>query len=155
MNFFNLVAAICTITGLQACASMDMNKQLNEKISKESSIKSRKDLDAKATGLMANAPGLSGQQRQRMNAIKAQLNSKLKDLNEESLKLRSLLLQDVIASGDRTQEVNAVKNRLRANSTARIDAIFNAVDQANDVLGRNELISEAMDMQVMEDEAQF
>ncbi|MGZ3653204.1 MAG: hypothetical protein ACXVB9_15160 [Bdellovibrionota bacterium] len=156
MRTFILPTILCLIgAGLQSCASTELNQRLDEKVARESTIKSRKDLDAKAAGLMINTPGLSDQQRERMKTMKTQLQAKLKALNGDSLKLRALLIQDVLSPGNPVQEINEVKKRLRKNSQARIDAIFSAVDEANDVLGRNQLIEEAMDLQEMQDDSQY
>jgi hypothetical protein len=155
MNLLKRSALLFLVaSALQSCASAELNQKLDEKVNAESDVKTRKDLDAKATGILKNTPGLTPAQRAQISELKATLQERLKTLNTESLKLRALLLEDVLAGGDHSDEIRDVKNRLRKNSQARIDTIFQAVDQANDLLGRSQLIRDAMDLQMMEDESQ-
>lgn len=136
---------------LTACSSAELNRSLDEKVARESAIHSQADLDAKATRLMANAPGLTESQRERLAKLKSDLRVRLKQLGGESLKLRSLLVEDILGPPDKAAEIEAVKARLRGNAKARIEAIFASIDEANDVVGRSTLMHEAMDLQMMDD----
>ena len=156
MRFIKLSVLTIFITGaLQSCASADLNRRLDERVTQETDVYTQKDLDAKTSSLMKGTPGLSEAQRARMAALKAKIQGRLRELNSESRKLRELLIQDLLSPQDKSGEILSIRDSLRLNSKARIDAIFSAVDKANDVLGRTKLLQEAMDLQMVEDESNF
>ena len=52
------------------------------------------------------------------------------------MKLRALLIQDTLASADNSDEVALVKERLKNIENKRLSFVFDAVEQANSILGR-------------------
>jgi hypothetical protein len=156
MTFLKLASlALFVATALTSCASADLDRKLDERLARSPDIRTRKDLDAKVTALLDKTPGLSPKQRSALNDLRASTQTKLRDLNQESLKLRGLLVDDLLARDSRAPEIETLKARLRKLSKERVDVLFGAVNGANEILGRNALVREAMDLQLMEDETPF
>lgn len=131
------VMAVLSFTGLlNGCAHARLEKQIDEKMAQESSIKTHADLLAEGTDMIRSASGLTEEQRQKLTRLKADTESQLDPLREQSLKLRALLVQDLLATPYNEDEVELIKNRLSAIEDRRLDVMFSAVTNANQILGR-------------------
>ena len=104
----------CAAVAFSSCASITLDQQLDEKLAREPSKISRADLDAKITALAKTTPGLTPQQRERLLSVKAGVQKKLAENNSESLRLRSLLLKDILAPGENSREVAMLKTHVVA-----------------------------------------
>ena len=121
---------------LGGCASARMNRNLDAKLASESVSLRRVDLDAQASQLIDGMSALSLEKRASLIALKESVRSELDRDTEHSLQLRSVLMKDVISLADNTEEVEVIKQRLRKVENARLTTLFNAIDQANAVLGK-------------------
>jgi len=117
------------------CAST-RNKVLDEKISKESAISSRADLQAEAKSSVDNDVNLSAEQKEKLTKLRVSISSQLDKINKESLELRSVLMKDVLSSKYNRKEVSMIKNRMRKLEDRRLSTIFDGADKANVILGR-------------------
>jgi hypothetical protein len=128
--------AVSGLLLLQGCAHGALEKKIDEKISLETPINSRADLNIEAGSLIQNAPGLTDDQRSRLSVLRVQTSSALAQLTEQSLRLRDLLIHDVVSQSYDPDEVQAIKSRLKGIEEKRLSLMFDSVDQANVILGR-------------------
>src|SRR4051812_48398290 len=117
------IVVILAATLLPSCASTDLNRRLDDRLAEEGSIKTRKDLDSKASALLQQTPGLTASQRDRLAGLKSSVQEKLQANSKESLKLRALLVEDVLSPGDHSAEIAELKSRLRKLARERVNTI--------------------------------
>lgn len=153
LSYRRALAALALLS-LSACATTNLEERLDQKIARQDSIQTPRDLDTKAAQMLAATPGLTGPQKQSLATLKSATGAKLKANSRESLKLRALLVEDLLSPNDHLAEIDAVKKRMRQLADERIETIFRAVNQANDLIGRSGLIREAMDLQMIQDETE-
>jgi hypothetical protein len=95
---------------------------------------------------IASTPGITEDQRAKLVVIQKTTEGKLDKLRQESLKMRELLIQEVVRTdGYNDNEVNRIKSRLKDVEGKRLTTLFKALDQANDVLGHQTQRKQVMD----------
>ena len=129
--FFGLLAGLSL---LQGCASTTQ-KKLDEKLSMEKEVPTQAELSKEAGQLIEKAPGLSAEQRAKLASVRDKLQREITAMRDESLKLRSILLKDVISANYDQDEVNLIKQRLESVEKKRLSTIFDSIREANAILG--------------------
>ncbi len=127
-----VLAGFATILAA-GCATSD--KQLDEKLKAEPPVKNRADLQNQAGGMVKDS-NLSADQKARLGQLQKETQAKLDLVQEESLKLRSLLIKDMLTSPFNSDEVDAIKSRMRKVEDHRLAIFFDTVDRANEIIGR-------------------
>jgi len=125
-----------TLITLQGCAHTLVEKRIDEKLTQEKGFNTSNDLKLEATLLIEKAPGLNSKQKENLRELRDSMSAQMESLRIESLKLRALLIQDTLASADNSDEVALVKERLKNIENKRLSFVFDAVEQANSILGR-------------------
>jgi len=120
---------------LQGCAHSAIDQSIDDKMARQSSVKNRADLNNEAGGLIQNAPGLVEAQRKQLSDLRTKTSAAMADLSDQSLRLRGVLIQEVVALDCDLEEVQAIKDRLKRIEDKRLSIMFDAVDQANSILG--------------------
>jgi hypothetical protein len=151
----SLISGSVLVLALVGCSSAQENRALDQKVSQQGDVTSSADLTHKLKSLDRHTPGLTPDKQAKLQSIQQRTRAKLDANREESLKVRALLIQDVLAAKPNQKEINAAKSRLKQLSKDRIDAIFTAADDTNEALGRNEMMREATDLQFVEDDFNF
>jgi PBP1b-binding outer membrane lipoprotein LpoB len=121
---------------LQGCAHSAAERHVDQEVAQETAVKSRSDIGAEAGALIQTAPGLSDDQRARLSAVRASTHAQLDELGAQSLKLRALLVKDLISTDYNEDEVELIKKRIKKLENKRLSVIFGAVEQTNSILGR-------------------
>jgi hypothetical protein len=117
------------------CSSPAVERELGQKVSQESSIKTQGDLSLHSDQLLKENLRLSNDQRQQLMALKKEAQLLTAKQNSESLKLRSVLIKDMLSANYNHSEVSLIKNKLRKTESNKIDILLNAVKKANIILG--------------------
>ena len=128
-----ILYATALVLALVGCSSTE--KKVDQAMADQSQVKSQADLRAHADSMIATTPGLSDDQRSKLTQLGDSTRAKLDNVRTESLQLRSALIHNVIASYNKS-EVYAMKRRMKKLEDKRLSIIFNAVDEANKILGR-------------------
>lgn len=131
-----LILAMPILSMLQGCAHSVVEKQLDEKLERETVVKSRSDLMGETDHLIKTAPGLSEDQRTRLLGLRDSTRAQSDRLREESLKLRSVLVKSLVSINYDQEETDLVKTRIRNLEHERLSLFFRTVRQANEILGR-------------------
>ena len=121
--------------GAVSCAS-NSAKLVDQELATEAPVKDRQQLKTKIGQLIENTPDLSGSQKKELYALREKTDQKITSANEESLKLRSLLINRIISQADNSDEVNELKGRIYDVEKKRIQAIFDAINECNHILGK-------------------
>lgn len=129
---FGLVAGISL---LQGCAHT-AEKVLDDKLANEKDLANRAALRAESRQAIETTPGLSADQRGKLDSIRQMLSHELDKLREESWKLRGILVKDMISPAYDEDEVALIKERLRTVEKQKLSAIFKSLDKVNEIMGR-------------------
>ena len=133
-----ILALILTggVIALQGCAHGSANRRLDEKVVEEAEIKNSADVSAEARSAIDAAPGLSDDQRARLRVLGDSTREQLNNLKNQSLKLRAVLVEDLVSSNYDPNEVDLIKKRIKDVENKKVGLTFDAVDKANGILGR-------------------
>ena len=124
------------LAGLSAAGCSTTSKNLDAKIAQEPAIKNRQELKDEAARLIENDKELSSEQKTRLSALRSQLSAQLDDISIQSLRLRSVLVEEILSPNYSMDEVSLIKGRLKGLEDKRLSLMFNGIDQANSILGR-------------------
>jgi uncharacterized membrane protein len=126
---------------LGGCASTQTEKQLDEKISQEPAL-NQADLAKETKTQIDTATGITENQRTQLTELRRATNRQTKEISEESLKLRSVLVKELISPNYDADMVSLIEKKLRKLEDKRLSVIFNAVEKVNDILGRQAQLRE-------------
>jgi hypothetical protein len=128
---------------MNGCAHARMEKQIDDKVAQENVVKNRADLRAESADLIRRTSGLTEEQRQSLNRLKVETSAQLDTLSTGSLKLRAVLIHDLLQTPYNEDEVELIKERLTKIEDQRLTTMFSAVTQANQILGRQAMQNRA------------
>lgn len=131
MRLTTATLSLCLTTCLQKTS-----EKLDEKISLRPVISDASELGNKTTELIESVSGLTETQRNLLTQIKNKSEMEIKFLNESSLKLRSLLYEDLFAKKFDRREVELLKGRIRSVEKKKVDLMLIAVERAATILGK-------------------
>lgn len=134
-----LVIALVSLSlgAITGCSHNDIDKRIDDKLAAEPSVGNREALHSEADRLIDAATDLSAAQKAQLKNLGDRTRARTDELVRESLKLRSLLVKDVMSPQYDVTEVRGLQHRLKANSEERLNLLFEAVEKANVILGRN------------------
>ena len=121
---------------LVGCAEKAINRDIDEKIRVEPKIKNVTQLRDEITHLFSNLPNLTQEQKQRLTELKETTYSKMNNLQEVSLKLRAILIKDVLSNEDLTDEIQMIKDRMRDIDHRKLELTFSSIEHADHILGK-------------------
>lgn len=137
-NCFGLLAAgLMGVFFAQGCSHGALDKKIDEEVAQESTVKTHNDLTNEGTQVLNSAQGLSAEQKQKLKDLRTSVTGQLADIYEKSLRLRSVLIKDLVAKDYNEDEVELIKSRIKYNEDKRLSLMFEAVDKAKTILGRN------------------
>ncbi|MDR3608576.1 MAG: hypothetical protein P4M08_14530 [Oligoflexia bacterium] len=133
-----LLVAIGSALGiqLQGCATSALDKKVDAEVAQED-VKTHAELRTESGQLIESTPGLTADQRVKLVALRDATRADLDSLYSQSLKLRAVLIKDLITTNYNEDEVELIKKRIKDNENKRLTVTFNAVEQANKILGRD------------------
>jgi len=117
----------------QGCATTDMDRDLNKKLTQEPTIPNTAVLSKEAQATINDDNQLTPDQKAALTKLHAETTAKLNELREQALQLRNVLLNDFVAEND--QEIDVIHDRLKYNYSQRVSVLFGAVAKANKIIG--------------------
>ncbi|MGZ3725692.1 MAG: hypothetical protein ACXWQQ_07820 [Pseudobdellovibrio sp.] len=130
-----IVLSVLTLT-LAGCATAEKKEKLEEKVVTEQNISGRKELRSKVDQMIQSANDLTDDQKQKLTALFKQTRTDAGQMREESLKLRAVLIQDVLAEKYNRGEVNLIKQKLSSISKRQLALTYKTIDKVNEIMGR-------------------
>jgi len=118
------------------CAHGAMEQNLDAKLAQETAVHNRTDLRKEATQLVKLVPGLSEEQRTKLSNLRESTRVQMDDLSTRSLRLRSLMLKDLLSATDNGDELDLIKQRLKDVENSRLNLILSSVEEASRILGK-------------------
>lgn len=119
------------------------DKRVDQQVSNEK-IQTNQQLRTEAKQIIEETPGLSPDQRSRLDSLRIQTQNDMAALNAESVKLRAVLIENVFSKKERSVEVKTIKSRLKKVEDKKLEVTFNAVDKAYTILGKQAVDNQRM-----------
>ena len=120
--------------GLSGCVQSEI-KTLDKKVKAESEITDSKQLQSEATKIIDQS-SLTPEKKDQLKSLQSRTGQKLDSLLEDSLKLRELLVKDVVAKQYNRAEVHLIQKKMKAVEDQRMAVILGTIDEANRIIGR-------------------
>ncbi len=131
---FLMLAAPALI--LNACNHASIEKDVNQKLSNESDVTTGAALDTETTVAIENAKDVTADQKSKLLALRTDTRQQLDNNNQKTLKLKSVLIEDLVKNDYKENEVELIKDQLKKLKSQRLSIMFGAVTEANKILGR-------------------
>ncbi|HEX7675824.1 MAG TPA: hypothetical protein VF412_16725 [Bdellovibrio sp.] len=116
------------------CAQKTIEK-VNNEVATAPAVKNTSQLRQEAQDLIEKS-NLSPEIKTQLLALKASSSQQMQGLREESLKLRALLIKTVLSPNYNKKEVDVIHSKIRKNQNQYLAVMFDTVDKANGILGR-------------------
>ena len=120
--------------GLSACAHK-IQKDLDQKLAQEKVVDPL-TLSASVDQKIMNAPGLTQEQRAKLATLKTRTRAKIEEMNEQSLKLRSVLYKELVSKDFNRREVDLIESKIKKTEKQKVNTLIGAVEEASSILGR-------------------
>ena len=120
-----------------SCAHHQTQQTIDQKLQTVPATITPQALYDKAGDLIKNSPDLTAEQRNQLTDLHNKTHDELFKLQEQSLKLRDLLITDMVQPNYSVDEITQIKKRLKKVEQNRLNVVFNAVDKASVILGRS------------------
>ncbi|MGZ3650201.1 MAG: hypothetical protein ACXVB9_20535 [Bdellovibrionota bacterium] len=134
---------------LSACSGTQ--KAIDTKVAQETAVKNNADLRSEADRMIENDAALNADQKQRLTALRTSISAQTSDIAKQELRLRSVLVEELLSPNYSIDEVALIKKRLKKLEKQRLSLLFNGVDQANAILGHLAHTRSPMMRAMMED----
>jgi hypothetical protein len=131
------VFPLLAILNLAACAHGEIERRIDERLSRIDSVNTPEELQLKTAQLINLTPGLTRTQRWELAALQDSTRTKIEVVQKKALNLRVLLIEELVSVQFDPQEVDAIKRRIVATDKERLDITFNALELASSVLGHD------------------
>lgn len=118
------------------CASPKMEKELDKKVSLEEKINSQADLNAESDKVIQADTQLTDAQKQQLIQLRNQTRTDAHKYYTESLRLRAVLIKDLLSANYNRAEVFLIKNKIKKSEEKRISILLDAIEKSNAILGR-------------------
>lgn len=122
---------------LIGCATPSQKKSLDVKVGHEPVSLEEGDEQQQVGWIIQTSPELTEEQRANLLSLRDSTRSKLAELNQDSIKLRAVLVKDIVDPSVKRSEIKLIKRRLRALEDKKLTVLFEAVDRAEKIVGRN------------------
>jgi hypothetical protein len=136
-NYYYEVVLLMAVFFIQACATTGgLEKRLDEKLSQENDLKTTGDLNTQASQIIQSATDLNTEQKEKLKSLRTTTQSKISEISLQTLKLRSILIKDLVETQYDEDEVDLIKERIHNLDRERTTVLFKAIEQANEIVGR-------------------
>lgn len=138
-NFFQtngngpLIALTMTTLALQSCTHG--SGEIVEEIAR-TPVTTPAELKEQADATIESMPGLDPIQRAKLLEIRKNASDQSNLLQIESLKVRSLILKEVMNQTYDPNKIDDLKKRLKKVENQKLNLTFSSIEEANKVLGR-------------------
>lgn len=129
------IVVVAGLLLMQGCASNEVEQRLDEKLAQETQIKHRDDLRAESKNLIDSAQGLTAGQKTELTQLRKATTAEMDKITNDSLRLRSILIKDIMSPNYNAKEVDLIKRRLQDVEDKRVDLMMDAADKANKIMG--------------------
>jgi Spy/CpxP family protein refolding chaperone len=137
MKKITMVATLLAFGLIQGCAHESAaEKALDKEIATKPGPKTQSDLYSDIDAEIKNSPTLSAEQKQKLTELGTQSRSRVQAIEDENLKLRSELFEEVLSKDYDRKEISAIHKKMKELALENVKLIFTTLESANKILGR-------------------
>jgi hypothetical protein len=125
-----------SIFALTSCNHAALERDVSQQVANESNIKTGADLNASTNSTLENSKDITPEQRDKLMALKKITKEKLDTNSAETNKLKSVLIKNLVQTNYKENEVELIKSKLKTLNSKRLSIMFDSVESANSILGR-------------------
>jgi hypothetical protein len=145
-----VLTAIFMVFGTSGCASRAIEKQVDVQAAKEKPTTQR-ELRNEAKKRIETSTTLTESERRRLLALVARTETAIAKDSQVSVKLRALLIEDIIKPDYEDEEIQIIKMKIMRAENNRLNTILNATIEANKILGRSQAPRDGLQWFILED----
>ena len=135
-ELFLAILSSALLTTAQGCAHSQLENHLDAKLDKEPATETRAQLATEEKTKVAGDTAVSSEKRAAIEQVIQDARTRTDAMREESLKLRAVLVKDLVSADYDVQEVEMIKSRIRKLEQDRLSEYFGAIRETNRILGR-------------------
>lgn len=146
-NLLKILVLVSLSAILQGCGTTAAQKSVDEKLAAEPIISDQDTLAEKEKQTIDSATNLTAEQKSQLNALRQSTREKSAKLEEQSLKLRDILVKDLVSANydsKKSNEVRTIKSKIVKLNRERTNLTLDSIEKAQRILGR-----QAKDNQMM------
>lgn len=143
------------VLGLMGCTHGAGDRRLDDKLLHESSVTNQEELRGETRDLLALTKGLTDKQKEKLGTLREISYREMAAIRADTVKLRSILIQDIYSDKYDADEVYLVKSRIRTLDEKRTSLLFDMIDKANGIFGRQAELNRHVIRQLVENEGHF
>jgi Spy/CpxP family protein refolding chaperone len=136
MKFFLTVATVLATVSLAGCASS--NRALDSKLAQEPPVKNSNQLSQEADQLIRDDQYMTPEQKTKVQALRESAKSQFSQIEQHELRLRTVLLEELLSPNYNLDEVAMIKTRLKDLEGQRLALSFKMIDDTKTILGRDQ-----------------
>ena len=129
------IAVLGFACAMSGCAQK-VEKEVDRKVASETSIHTQDDLNAESTRALESAKGITEEQRAQLIALRDETRRATAEQNQESLRLRAVLVKELLAQNYDSDEITVIRNKIQKTDQKKTDLLMSAIRQSNAILGR-------------------
>ncbi|MGZ3725926.1 MAG: hypothetical protein ACXWQQ_08995 [Pseudobdellovibrio sp.] len=120
------------------CASSELEREQRKEIRAQQPADTPQEIMERASLAFANAPGLTPDQKVKLGAIYSQVYTDATAIRREIGQAKSLLFSKLASVDYTDKEISSLKNRIVKLDQRRLDLMFKALDDVQEVVGHGE-----------------
>ena len=136
LTMTRLIAGLAVATAGTGCAHK-LEKQIDAQVAQTPNIDSPAALSRQTDNKIDSDQSLKPEQKAELKQLRQSARAEMDALQNESLKLRSVLVDQLLTKNYRASEVAALKDRIREVEDRKLARAFKAVDDASRILGHD------------------
>lgn len=122
---------------LTSCATQQEKKQVEQKVANETTVVDGTTLSISVQETIAASKTLSPEQKEQLQSLFLATRTKARSLLEDSYKLRSVLIKELLASNVNPSEIKILKKNIKKVESERMKLTLSAADQITKIVGQN------------------
>ena len=134
----------CAAWLLSACAQSQISRDIDERLRQATDGSGSAAAGSATSGVSAKrrideATSLTQEQKAKLQALRERTSGSMQQMRSQTSALRSMLVEEVLAGSERYNEsrVQAIQTRIEALEHKQTATLFESVQEANRILGRN------------------
>lgn len=132
------VSLILTLLFLASCSSRKIEQaKIDEKISNETSVTDGKSLGASVNDVIQSSATLNEKQKADLEKLFNEIKVKNSALMEESFKLRSVLIKELLSGDVNAKQVKLLKKDIKKNESERLKSTLTAIDKISIIVSKD------------------
>lgn len=131
-----LLMCFCA-TLILGCATAREKRQLNDQLAHENKVQDGKSLGQSVHDVIVSSQSLDPKQKSQLTDLLSRIRLKQKELLENSFRLRSLMIKEILAQKVNPRKVKLLKKEIKKNEEQRLSSTFSAIDEISRIVEKD------------------